>query len=102
MAVFVKVDVGKEEEIKAAVDTAEKEFGRLDILFNNAGIMHPDDDNAGIQREGTHTHTERERGRRESLVYPAKHYLPARDYLHHNVYLKQNLILTHTPPFFCF
>ncbi|KAJ3053893.1 hypothetical protein HK097_003131 [Rhizophlyctis rosea] len=50
-AIFVKVDVSKEDQIKNAVEVAEKEFGRmvigkLNIVFNNAGIMHPDDDNA--------------------------------------------------------
>lgn len=45
-ALAVKADVGIEVEIQAAVDTAKKEFGRLDIMFNNAGIMHPADDNA--------------------------------------------------------
>ncbi|KAH9050010.1 hypothetical protein EDB84DRAFT_720325 [Lactarius hengduanensis] len=45
-ALVVKADVGIEAEIQAAVDTAKKEFGRLDIMFNNAGIMHPADDNA--------------------------------------------------------
>ncbi|PFH52623.1 hypothetical protein AMATHDRAFT_74096 [Amanita thiersii Skay4041] len=45
-AIATKADVGKEADIKAAVDLALKEFGRLDIMFNNAGIMHPEDDNA--------------------------------------------------------
>ncbi|KAI0091843.1 short-chain dehydrogenase [Irpex rosettiformis] len=45
-AVTVKADVSKEEEVKLAVETAVKEFGRLDVMFNNAGIMHPADDNA--------------------------------------------------------
>ncbi|KAH8830629.1 hypothetical protein DL96DRAFT_1593711 [Flagelloscypha sp. PMI_526] len=44
--IATKADVGKEDDIKAAVELAVKEFGRLDIMFNNAGIMHPEDDNA--------------------------------------------------------
>ena len=28
------------------IATAEKTYGKVDVLFNNAGIMHNDDDNA--------------------------------------------------------
>jgi NAD(P)-dependent dehydrogenase (short-subunit alcohol dehydrogenase family) len=35
---FVQSDVSDEAQVKALVDTVSKEFGRLDIAFNNAGI----------------------------------------------------------------
>ena len=37
-AVFQRTDVTSEADIKAAVARAVKEFGRLDIMFNNAGV----------------------------------------------------------------
>ncbi len=37
-AIAVKVDVTKEDEVKAMVDAALKEYGRIDILVNNAGV----------------------------------------------------------------
>ncbi|HKF28123.1 MAG TPA: SDR family oxidoreductase [Candidatus Binataceae bacterium] len=37
-AVFQKTDVSSEAEIKALVARSVKEFGRLDIVYNNAGI----------------------------------------------------------------
>ncbi|CAG8483478.1 12359_t:CDS:2 [Dentiscutata heterogama] len=44
-SVAYKVDVSKEEEVKKLVEFTLKEFGKLNIMFNNAGIMHPHDDN---------------------------------------------------------
>eukprot|EP00126_Sphaerothecum_destruens_P010045 Sdes_comp20667_c0_seq3m16006 len=39
-------DVSREKDVEDMVAFAEKRFGRLDIIFNNAGIMHPDDGDA--------------------------------------------------------
>src|SRR4029077_9002437 len=38
-ATYVKVDVSKEADAKAIVDHAVATYGRLDCLYNNAGIM---------------------------------------------------------------
>jgi len=40
-AVFVRCDVRKAEECRRAVDKAVSSFGKLDILFNNAGVFYP-------------------------------------------------------------
>lgn len=37
-SISVKCDVTKEDEVKAAIETVVNEFGRIDILLNNAGI----------------------------------------------------------------
>ncbi|MEE9517107.1 MAG: glucose 1-dehydrogenase [Candidatus Adiutricales bacterium] len=37
-AVFLHTDVSQEDQIKASVDLAREKFGRLDCMFNNAGI----------------------------------------------------------------
>ena len=42
-ALFVKANVANEDEVKVMVETAIDTFGRVDILYNNAGIMPTDD-----------------------------------------------------------
>jgi NAD(P)-dependent dehydrogenase (short-subunit alcohol dehydrogenase family) len=43
---FCQADVSKDDDCKQMVGQAEWDFGRLDVLFNNAGIMHGRDDDA--------------------------------------------------------
>jgi NAD(P)-dependent dehydrogenase (short-subunit alcohol dehydrogenase family) len=48
-AIFVATDVTKREAIEALVGRAVAEFGRLDIMLNNAGVA-PDSQRAGNER----------------------------------------------------
>ena len=50
-AVFQKADVSRAADCEAMVARAETEFGKLEILFNNAGIMDSADDNAEVTEE---------------------------------------------------
>jgi NAD(P)-dependent dehydrogenase (short-subunit alcohol dehydrogenase family) len=45
-AIFVHADVTKADDSARMVASAEREFGRLTVLFNNAGILHSKDDDA--------------------------------------------------------
>jgi len=45
-ATHFKADVSKSSDCEGMVSHAEEVFGKLDILFNNAGIMHSQDDDA--------------------------------------------------------
>ena len=36
---FARADVTDEDDVRAAVEVAEADFGRLDVMFNNAGII---------------------------------------------------------------
>jgi NAD(P)-dependent dehydrogenase (short-subunit alcohol dehydrogenase family) len=42
-AVAVRCDVARSDDVRAAVDTAERRFGALHVLFNNAGIFPAQD-----------------------------------------------------------
>jgi NAD(P)-dependent dehydrogenase (short-subunit alcohol dehydrogenase family) len=42
-AIFVRTDVRKADECRRAVDATLTSFGRIDILFNNAGIFYAHD-----------------------------------------------------------
>jgi NAD(P)-dependent dehydrogenase (short-subunit alcohol dehydrogenase family) len=51
-AVAVRADVSQAAECERMVAAAEQRFGRLQILFNNAGIMDSRDDDAMTTDEG--------------------------------------------------
>jgi len=42
----IRADVSKAQDCERMVAQAEKAFGKLNVLFNNAGIMHAKDDDA--------------------------------------------------------
>lgn len=48
---FIRTDVSKAADNEAMVALAEEKFGKLNILFLNAGIMHSNDDNAMTTEE---------------------------------------------------
>ncbi len=46
-ACFVRADVSRSDDVREAVATAQREFGGLHVLFNNAGIF-PDGDGSPV------------------------------------------------------
>ena len=45
-ALAIRADVSSDEDSARMVEATEATFGRLDVLFNNAGISHANDDDA--------------------------------------------------------
>jgi NAD(P)-dependent dehydrogenase (short-subunit alcohol dehydrogenase family) len=45
-AAFVHADVSQATDCRQMIAAAEEQFGKLNVLFNNAGIMHSQDDDA--------------------------------------------------------
>ena len=45
-AIPVVADISKDEDAASMIAAAEAAFGRVDVVFNNAGIMHSDDGDA--------------------------------------------------------
>jgi len=50
-AIFVRADVSSARDCQQMVEVAEKAFGKLNVLFNNAGIMLSKDDDAVATEE---------------------------------------------------
>jgi len=45
-AIFQQADVSSESDVKRFILLAKEKYGKLTVLFNNAGIMHNEDDDA--------------------------------------------------------
>ena len=50
-AIYVNADVSKSVDCEKMVIAAEENFGKLNVLFNNAGIMDSRDDNTQVTEE---------------------------------------------------
>src|SRR5258708_7340265 len=50
-ALLIAADVGKESDCQMAVRKTLDEFGKIDIVVNNAGIQHPQEDIGDISEE---------------------------------------------------
>jgi NAD(P)-dependent dehydrogenase (short-subunit alcohol dehydrogenase family) len=50
-AIYTHADVSKAADCENMIKVAEQTYGKLNILFNNAGISHADDDNAMTTEE---------------------------------------------------
>ncbi len=50
-AIAIRADVAISDNCREMVEAAERAFGKLNVLFNNAGIMHADDDDSQTTTE---------------------------------------------------
>jgi NAD(P)-dependent dehydrogenase (short-subunit alcohol dehydrogenase family) len=50
-AIYLHADVSRSADCEAMIKATEKEFGALHVLFNNAGIMDPGDEDAVVTSE---------------------------------------------------
>ena len=76
-ASYVHADVSSAKDSEAMVAHAERAFGRLDVLFNNAGIMHSSDDDAITTSEETWDLTMRDQRARRVPRVQVRHPGPA-------------------------
>ncbi len=74
-ATAVQADVSNDADVASAVKTAEQTYGRLDIAFNNAGIMLADDSDSIATSEETIDKTLAVN--LKGVLYGCRHQIPA-------------------------
>lgn len=74
-ATAVRADVSSNADVARAVQTAETVYGRLDVAFNNAGVMLADDADAVLTTEETIDKTLAVN--LKGVLYGCKHAVPA-------------------------
>ena len=74
-ATAVHADVSDDAEVASAVKTAEETYGRLDVAFNNAGIMLADDSDSIATSEETIDKTLAVN--LKGVLYGCRHQIPA-------------------------
>ena len=74
-ATAVQADVSDDAEVASAVKTAEETYGRLDVAFNNAGIMLADDSDSIATSEETIDKTLAVN--LKGVLYGCRHQIPA-------------------------
>ncbi len=50
-AIYINADVSKADDCRSMIEKTENQFGKLSVLFNNAGIMDSRDDDSQITEE---------------------------------------------------
>ena len=74
-ATAVQADVSDDADVASAVKTAEETYGRLDVAFNNAGIMLADDSDSIATSEETIDKTLAVN--LKGVLYGCRHQIPA-------------------------
>jgi len=54
--IFIQLDVTRSADIQNLRDCIEEHFGRLDVLINNAAILHGDEDSIHVSKDTVQRH----------------------------------------------
>lgn len=74
-AVFVQADVSNNSDMENVISQGESKFGKVNVLFNNAGVMLGDDDKAHNTSDETWNKTMDVNAK--GVFYGCKHGIPA-------------------------